>query len=105
MLDWAGIKPDADAGLAHHTQSKRLGIYKEHADQLLEQGDAYRCFCSSERLATLRYHKGKVGNQVMYDRACLHLPKVGIPDAAFLHDPILAPAKILTAQSLTLISS
>lgn len=32
------------------TQSQRLSLYQEKADQLVREGHAYRCFCSQERL-------------------------------------------------------
>lgn len=33
-----------------HWQSQRLALYRQHADQLLESGRAFRCFCSKEDL-------------------------------------------------------
>ena len=37
-----------------YRQSERGEIYREHADDLLEHGHAFRCFCTSERLNELR---------------------------------------------------
>ena len=37
--------PDKDGGYGPYVQSQRLPIYREHAEQLLESGGAYRCFC------------------------------------------------------------
>jgi glutamyl/glutaminyl-tRNA synthetase len=68
-------------------------MYQDHAIRLLEVGrnhkplcmgvvltsrsfqcgHAYRCFCSSDRLASLRYAQSKHGEATMYDRACLNL--------------------------------
>ncbi len=53
-LRWLGIDHDEgpDVGGPHepYRQSQRLDIYREHADQLLAQGDAYRCYCTAEEL-------------------------------------------------------
>ena len=41
----------------------------------MQEGHAYHCFCSQERLETLRAAQAKRGQNIMYDRACLKLPK------------------------------
>ena len=63
VLQWAGIALHEPP----EYQSNRLPIYKQHAEQLLASGHAYRCFCSRERLEGLRLGNG------MYPRLCLHL--------------------------------
>jgi glutamyl-tRNA synthetase len=40
--------PDKDGGYGPYVQSERLPIYKTYADQLIEKGDAYRCFCRKD---------------------------------------------------------
>ncbi len=51
-LDIAGLEydegPDKDGGYGPYIQSERLPIYRELAQQLLEGGGAYRCFCRKE---------------------------------------------------------
>ena len=44
--------PDKDGGCGPYVQSERCrqGIYMKYAKQLIEQGDAYYCFCDTERL-------------------------------------------------------
>lgn len=77
--------PDKDGGYGPYIQSERVkkGIYLEYAKQLIEKGEAYYCFCTKERLASL---KQTVGNQedddedevkeiTKYDKHCLHLSK------------------------------
>src|SRR3989339_1833333 len=56
-----------------YTQSQRLPIYKEHAQKLVEQGSAYYCFCSKERLEELRNQQQIAKLQTKYDRQCLKL--------------------------------
>ena len=68
--------PDKDGGYGPYVQSERnaQGIYLKSAKQLIEQGDAYYCFCTRERLESL---KASVGEKeiAVYDKHCLHLSK------------------------------
>lgn len=52
-----------------YIQSERLPIYKEYAEKLIESGHAYYCFCSAERLESLRDENGIGG----YDGHCRNL--------------------------------
>ena len=68
--------PDKDGGCGPYVQSERnaQGLYLKYAKQLIEQGDAYYCFCDKERLESLSTNVG--GKEIhMYDKHCLHLPK------------------------------
>lgn len=58
-----------------YTQSNRRSIYKQYADKLVEQGSAYFCFCSKERLEELRNQQQMAKLQTKYDRHCLKLDK------------------------------
>ena len=68
--------PDKDGGVGHYVQSERQaqGIYQKYAQQLIDQGDAYCCFCKKEELEGM---KRVVGDKEIsiYDKRCLHLPK------------------------------
>ena len=72
--------PDKDGGFGPYVQSERQakGIYLEYAKQLVEKGEAYYCFCTKERLDSL---KSKVSEDddsvsiVQYDKHCLSLSK------------------------------
>ena len=79
-LDFAGLTvdegPDKDGGVGPYVQSERqkAGIYMKYAKQLIEQGNAYYCFCTKERLESLKtVVAGKEISQ--YDKHCLHLTK------------------------------
>ena len=68
--------PDKDGGVGPYVQSQRqaAGIYLEYAKKLVEKGEAYYCFCSQERLESLKTTVN--GEEIMaYDKHCLHLPK------------------------------
>ena len=76
--------PDKDGGVGPYVQSERnaAGIYMKYAKQLIEQGDAYYCFCDKERLESLRSKVSEDGNTeiVVYDKHCLHLSKEEIEE-------------------------
>jgi glutamyl-tRNA synthetase len=54
-------------------QSMRADLYRKHAYELLEKGYAYRCFCSSHRLAELRLNAERTGRISKYDGHCRYL--------------------------------
>lgn len=68
--------PDKDGGVGPYVQSERhaAGIYLEYAKKLIDKGEAYYCFCTQERLNSLRTVVN--GEEIMvYDKHCLHLSK------------------------------
>ena len=68
--------PDKDGGVGPYVQSERqaAGIYLKYAKELIEKGEAYYCFCTQERLNSLK--KTVNGEEIMtYDKHCLHLSK------------------------------
>lgn len=91
-LRWAGLEPDEGVVLAStdastglsvtekgpfgpYFQSKRLKIYHEHIEKLLQSASAYPCFCSKERLDAMRKEQEARHQAPMYDRTCLRLSK------------------------------
>jgi glutamyl-tRNA synthetase len=77
-LRWLGLSWDEgpDVGGPHgpYRQSERAEIYRQHAELLLERGEAYRCFCTPARLDELRKARGPKG-PTGYDRNCRGLPQ------------------------------
>ena len=66
--------PDKDGGCGPYVQSERqkAGIYMEYAKKLVEKGEAYYCFCTPERLESLR--RTVNGEEIMtYAMHCLQL--------------------------------
>jgi glutamyl/glutaminyl-tRNA synthetase len=55
-----------------YIQSERhaTGLYRTAAEAMVQNGTAYRCFCSAERLQAVRESQQRRGVPVMYDRAC-----------------------------------
>ncbi len=56
-----------------YIQSERLNLYKKYADELIESGQAYYCFCSAERLEQVRADQVASKQASRYDRHCLTL--------------------------------
>jgi len=56
-------------------QSERLPMYKKFAQELVEKGHAYYCFCSSDRLEQLREQQRIAKLATKYDRTCTKLDK------------------------------
>lgn len=77
MLNWAGIEIDEGPGkegpYGPYYQSQRLDMYTQHAQKLLDEGKAYHCFCTSERLDQMRKFQEKSKMPPKYDRTCLRL--------------------------------
>lgn len=79
-LNDAGLKwdegPDIGGPVGPYVQSVRCeqGLYLKYAKQLIDEGKAYYCFCTKERLESLK--KTIDGKEVsFYDKHCLHLSK------------------------------
>ena len=88
ILKWAGLKWDEGVGVREMTetddgsqgdfgpyyQSKRLDIYKKWVHTLLENKQAYHCFCTTDRLKELKKSQSRSkGENTKYDRLCLGL--------------------------------
>jgi len=69
--------PDKDGGFGPYVQSERMqtGIYMKYAQELVEKGEAYYCFCDKERLSTLKCEVVEGKEISVYDKHCLSLSK------------------------------
>ena len=68
--------PDKDGGYGPYVQSERQaqGIYLKYAKELVEKGEAYYCFCTKERLDSLKSAVDEDGKEIrIYDKHCLQL--------------------------------
>ena len=63
--------PDIGGNYGPYIQTERKDIYLEYAKKLVELGGAYYCFCTPERIASLKDEEGNV----RYDKHCLSLSK------------------------------
>ena len=93
-LEWLGISwdegPDRDGPMGPYRQSQRMGIYRELADRLSQEGKSYKCFCTEERLEALRKEQLSKGKMPRYDGRCrsLSLEEIAKMEASGLH-PVL----------------
>lgn len=62
--------PDKGGDFGPYIQSERMASYEKYALELVDKGEAYKCFCSEERLASLREE-----GYAKYDGHCRHLTK------------------------------
>ncbi|KAJ4305759.1 Glutamate--tRNA ligase mitochondrial [Kalmusia sp. IMI 367209] len=85
-LRWAGLEwdegPEVGGPYGPYKQSERSELYQQHAHKLLDNGHAYRCFCSAERLNALAQQRHKLGIATDYDRTCADIPKEVSDDRA-----------------------
>ena len=68
--------PDLGGPVGPYVQSERVrsGLYLKYAKELIEKGEAYYCFCTPERLESLKQVVD--GKEIsIYDKHCLHLSK------------------------------
>ncbi len=77
-LNWLGLKwdegPLVGGPYGPYVQSERFELYKKYAEQLVAEGKAYRCYCTSERLEALRAEQHASKSEVQgYDRHCSDL--------------------------------
>lgn len=78
-LEWAELQPDegpqAGGDYGPYIQSERIDLYTKYADELLENGHAYPCFCSKERLDELNRIQKMQNKPPGYDGKCRNLSK------------------------------
>lgn len=80
-LHWAGLEYDEgpvpggqeQGELGPYFQSSRLDLYQKYTEQLLDDGHAYHCFCSQQRLEKVRKQQIEQGKQTKYDQHCRKL--------------------------------
>jgi len=80
-LRWLGLEwdegPAVGGPAGPYFQSERLEIYHRYAQQLIDEGKAYYCYCTPERLQEVRKAQEQAKQQVGYDRHC----RDGAPEA------------------------
>jgi glutamyl-tRNA synthetase len=92
-LHWLGITwqegPQEGGPHAPYVQSERLPLYQKHAQELIEKGAAYYCFCSKERLAALRAEQEARHELTRYDRRCRDIPVAEAAERAKLESHVI----------------
>ncbi|MFC1938808.1 glutamate--tRNA ligase [Chloroflexota bacterium] len=76
-LKWLGLDwdegPEVGGDYGPYFQSQRLSLYREAAERLVSQGDAYYCYCSPQRLEEMRAEQVRRKQPPGYDRRCRDL--------------------------------
>ena len=72
--------PNNDKGYGPYIQSERKDIYKKYAEELVERGKAYYCFCSEEELEAMRKRAEARKRPFVYDGRCSRLSKEKIAE-------------------------
>ncbi|WP_107851543.1 glutamate--tRNA ligase [Oceanimonas marisflavi] len=79
-MNWLGLTWDEGP----YYQTKRFDRYNQLIDQLLEEGKAYKCYCSKERLEGLREQQMTAGEKPRYDGICRDPDNHGDADAPYV---------------------
>ena len=76
-LRWLGLEwdegPDKGGPYGPYRQSERREIHKKYAEQLIREGKAYPCFCTTGRLTEVRERQKRSGLRSGYDGHCRSL--------------------------------
>ncbi len=76
-LSWLGCNwdegPEVGGACGPYIQSERLSFYQNAAQELLDKGVAYKCWCSKERLDQIREKQRAAGLPTGYDRHCIKI--------------------------------
>lgn len=92
-LKWVGLTwdegPDIGGPVGPYRQSERAELYRAHAQLLIDKGEAYRCFCTSERLSELRKAQLAAKGQLGYDGHCRDLSREESERRAAQGDPFV----------------
>ena len=75
-LRWLGLSwdegPDVGGPFGPYRQSERGSIYADHANQLVDAGHAFHCFCTPDILDGMRAEQAAAGLSPKYDGRCQH---------------------------------
>jgi glutamyl-tRNA synthetase len=73
-MRWLGLQwdegPGVDGGFGPYFQTERLHLYREHAERLISEGKAYRCYCTREEIETRRRIAESEKRQYRYEGTC-----------------------------------
>ena len=104
-LKWLGINWDEgpEVGGEHgpYYQSERFDIYRKYAQQLVEEGKAYYCFCTAEDLEAAREQQRLAKQPFRYARTCRDLDAEAAKARIAAGEPYSIRIKIPTEGSIT----
>jgi glutamyl-tRNA synthetase, bacterial family len=102
-LRWAGLDwaegPDVGGPYGPYRQSDRKEMYQPYAQELLDKGHAFRCFCTPQRLEQMREQQRAAGKPPGYDGLCLNLKAEEVTARVAAGEPHVIRMKIPTEGS------
>ena len=102
-LAWSGIKFTEGFGIGGsygpYLQSERLEIYREYAERLVTQGNAYYCFCTAEKLAAIRDEQRAQKRATPYNGLCRKLSPKEIKEKLHRNESYTIRLKIPSDRS------
>jgi glutamyl-tRNA synthetase len=97
-LSWLGLDwdegPDVGGDKGPYRQSERSDIYTKYANELIEKGYAFRCFCTPQRLDELRATQMKEKQPLGYDGHCENLSEEEIAQRLANNEPYVVRMKV-----------
>lgn len=104
-LRMTGLKhdegPDIGGDYGPYVQSERMGMYMDYAKELVEKGEAYYCFCTKERLESLKESNAEGAAFAKYDRHCLGLSKEEVQAKLDAGEPFVIRQKMPDSGTTT----
>jgi glutamyl-tRNA synthetase len=104
-LRWVGLNwdegPDIGGPYGPYRQSERTEIYREHAEMLLANGTAYRCFCTAEELEAARKQQMAARLPPRYPGTCRALPAAQIEENLAAGRPFVIRMEVPSEGSTT----
>lgn len=104
-LRMTGLKhdegPDIGGDYGPYVQSERMGMYMDYAKELVEKGEAYYCFCTKERLESLKESNAEGAAFAKYDRHCLGLSKEEVKAKLDAGEPFVIRQKMPDSGTTT----
>ncbi|WP_263352337.1 glutamate--tRNA ligase [Acidicapsa acidisoli] len=104
-LRWLGLAwdegPDVGGPYGPYRQSERTEIYRKHAEMLLANGTAYRCFCTAEELEASRKQQMAAKLPPRYAGTCRALSAAQIEENLAAQKPFVIRMKVPTEGSTT----
>lgn len=97
-LSWMGIQwdegPDCGGDFGPYRQSERTSLYQAEVQRLIDQGDAYLCFCSPERLDQVRKQQMANKETPRYDGHCQSLTVEEVEERKNRGDPYVVRLRV-----------
>ena len=93
--------PDIGGDYGPYVQSERMGMYMDYAKELVEKGEAYYCFCTKERLESLKESNAEGAAFAKYDRHCLGLSKEEVQAKLDAGEPFVIRQKMPDSGTTT----